>query len=112
MTQDLVPRESLAGAPLDPGQAERLAAAFKALADPIRLRLLSIVLSHPDGEACVCDLTSAFDLSQPTVSHHLKILHQSGLLARRRHGTWAYYRAVPQVIATLADVLTIPVDTD
>ncbi|GAA3850918.1 hypothetical protein GCM10022243_15920 [Saccharothrix violaceirubra] len=82
--------------------ADYLAGLFKAMADPVRLRLLSIVLSHKDGEACVCELTNAFGLSQPTVSYHLKVLHQAGLVARERRGTWVYYRAVPEAIAEVA----------
>ena len=74
------------------GQAERIAPLLKALADPVRLRLLSLVASHADGEACVCDLNDAFDLSQPTISHHLKLLHEAGLLDREKRGVWVYYR--------------------
>ncbi len=74
-------------------QAEAVAPLLKAIADPVRLRLMSIVLSHEGGEACVCDLTPAFDLSQPTISHHLKVLHEAGLLDRDKRGTWVYYRA-------------------
>ncbi len=78
---------------------------FKALADPVRLRLLSIVASHPGGEACVCDLSSAFDLTQPTVSHHLRVLREAGLLECERRGTWVYYRVVPTALAQLSAVL-------
>ncbi|MCW2845694.1 MAG: transcriptional regulator [Nocardioides sp.] len=78
--------------PLSHDQAERIAPLVKALADPVRLRLLSIVASHADGEACVCDLNDAFDLSQPTISHHLKVLHEVGLLDREKRGVWVYYR--------------------
>ena len=73
-------------------QAEQIAPLLKALADPVRLRLLSLVASHADGEACVCDLNDAFDLSQPTISHHLKVLHEAGLLDRDKRGVWVYYR--------------------
>ncbi|MEX5272287.1 metalloregulator ArsR/SmtB family transcription factor [Kocuria sabuli] len=66
---------------------------LKALADPVRLQLMSMVLSHPGGEACVCDLLPAFELSQPTISHHLKVLHEAGLLERDKRGAWVYYRA-------------------
>ncbi len=78
---------------------------FKALGDPVRLRLLSIVASQPGGEACVCDLTSAFDLSQPTISHHLKVLRETGLLECERRGTWVFYWVVPAALAQLAAVL-------
>ncbi|MGH1523578.1 ArsR/SmtB family transcription factor [Leifsonia sp. L25] len=75
--------------------AVSVARAMKALTDPARLRLLSMVAAHADGEACVCDLTEPLDLSQPTVSHHLKILVDAGFLSRSKRGTWAYYRIVP-----------------
>lgn len=75
--------------------AVSVARAMKALADPARLRLLSMVAAHADGEACVCDLTEPLELSQPTVSHHLKILVDAGFLSRSKRGTWAYYRLVP-----------------
>ncbi len=82
-------------------QAAQVAPLLKALADPVRLRLLSMVLSHPGGEACVCDLTDAFDLSQPTISHHLKVLHEAGLLDRDKRGVWVYYRARPHAMSAL-----------
>ena len=78
---------------------------FKALGDPVRLRLLSMVASHAGGEACVCDLTPAFDLSAPTISHHLKVLREAGLLECERRGTWVFYRIVPAALAQLAAVL-------
>ena len=74
---------------------------LKALAEPARLRLLSLVASHEGGEACVCELNDALDLSQPTVSHHLKVLHDAGLLAREKRGVWVYYRVQDQVLADL-----------
>ena len=77
--------------PIGAEQAERIAPLLKAIADPVRLRLLSLVASHAEGEACVCDLNDAFDLSQPTISHHLKVLHDSGLLDRTKRGVWVYY---------------------
>ena len=83
----------LAREPLSEDQADDIARLLKALADPVRLRLMSIVLAQPDAEACVCDLTGAFDLSQPTISHHLKVLHEAGLLDRDKRGVWVYYRA-------------------
>ena len=82
----------LTSEPLSAEQAERIAPLVKALADPVRLRLLSLVACHADGEACVCDLNDAFDLSQPTISHHLKVLHDVGLLDREKRGVWVYYR--------------------
>lgn len=78
--------------PLSHEQADRIAPLVKALADPVRLRLLSLVASHKDGEVCVCDLNDAFDLSQPTISHHLKVLHEVGLIDRDKRGVWVYYR--------------------
>lgn len=78
---------------------------FKALADPNRLRLLSIIKASEGGEACVCDLTAPLDLGQPTVSHHLKILVDAGLLHREKRGTWAYYSIVPGALERTADVL-------
>lgn len=91
----------LAGQPMSEEQAAQVAPLLKALADPVRLRLMSMVLSHEGAEACVCDLTPAFDLSQPTISHHLKVLHQAGLLDREKRGTWVYYQARPQAMAAI-----------
>lgn len=79
---------------LDPAAAERLARVFKALADPTRLRLLSMIAAGENGEACVCDLTAPVGLSQPTVSHHVKQLADAGLVTREQRGRWAYYRVV------------------
>lgn len=97
-------------APLGEGEATELASVFKALGDPVRLRLLSLIASRsgPGGEACVCELTPAFDLSQPTISHHLKLLKQAGLIDGERRGTWVYYRLVPQTTDRLAALLTRP----
>jgi ArsR family transcriptional regulator, arsenate/arsenite/antimonite-responsive transcriptional repressor len=89
-------------------QAEQVAPLLKALADPVRLRLMSLIASHPGGEACVCDLTGAFDLSQPTISHHLKVLHDSGLLAREKRGIWVYYRACTDALASLGALIGNP----
>ncbi|SNT39642.1 ArsR family transcriptional regulator [Rhodococcoides kyotonense] len=77
---------------------------FKALGDPVRLRLLSLVASHAGGEACVCDISGSFDVSQPTISHHLKVLREAGLLESERRGTWVYYRAVPVALQYLSAV--------
>jgi ArsR family transcriptional regulator, arsenate/arsenite/antimonite-responsive transcriptional repressor len=92
--------------PLSPDQADTLAPALKALADPVRLRLLSMIASHRDGEACVCQLTEAFDVSGPTISHHLKVLREAGLIDGERRGTWVYYRARPDTLQQLCYLLT------
>jgi ArsR family transcriptional regulator len=91
--------------PLSADAAARISPLLKALADPVRLRLLSLVASHQDGEACVCDLQDAFDLSQPTISHHLKVLHEVGLLDRSKRGVWVYYKVRPVALADLAALL-------
>ncbi len=96
----------LAEAPLAPDQARVLAAQLKALADPARLRLLSILLASPDLEACTCDLTEPLAITQPTVTHHLRRLLEAGLVTAERRGVWTYYRAVPQALAGIAAVLT------
>ncbi|MCJ1708803.1 helix-turn-helix transcriptional regulator [Microbacterium sp. VKM Ac-2923] len=85
--------------------AESLAATLKALSDPTRLRLLSIVAGSEGQEACVCDLTDPVGLSQPTVSHHLKVLTEAGFLTRSKRGTWAYYRLVPGALDAVAGAL-------
>ena len=87
-----------------PEQAEATAYLLKAVADPVRLRLLSLIRSTPEQEACVCDLTPAVGLSQPTVSHHLKVLTEAGLLTRQRRGTWAWFRLVPGRLDDLAAI--------
>ena len=91
--------------PLEPTAAASLARLFKAIGDPARLRLLSIVSAHDGGEACVCELTEPLGLSQPTVSHHLKVLVDAGLLDREQRGVWAYYSIVPDALDALAAVL-------
>src|SRR5579862_2428971 len=91
--------------PLSQTQADQIAPLLKALADPVRLRLMSLVASHAGGEACVCDLNDAFDLSQPTISHHLKVLHDAGLLDRDKRGVWVYYRVRPAALAGLAALI-------
>ena len=90
---------------LDESTAGELAAAFKVLADPVRLRLLSMVATAPAGEACACDLVLPLGRSQPTVSHHLTMLVDAGLLTRERRGKWAWYRVVPERLALLRDAL-------
>jgi ArsR family transcriptional regulator len=98
-------RERLTDQPLSVEEADRLAASFKALADPARLRLLSMIATHQSGEACVCDLTDAFQLAGPTISHHLKVLRQAGLIVGERRGTWVHYRLVPEGLHQLSRVL-------
>ena len=95
----------LAAVPISAEQAERVSPLLKALADPVRLRLLSLVASHAEGEACVCDLNDAFDLSQPTISHHLKQLNAAGLLDREKRGVWVYYRVNAGALGDLAALL-------
>lgn len=95
----------LARAPLSAAGAEQLAGVLKALADPARLRLLSLIQAHEGGEACVCALIEPLGLSQPTISHHLRVLLDAGLVTRDKRGVWAYYRAVPEALAALAAVI-------
>ncbi|MEW1914016.1 metalloregulator ArsR/SmtB family transcription factor [Kitasatospora sp. NPDC085895] len=94
----------LTSAPLSEEDSVRMAAMFKALSDPVRLRLFSRVASHAGGEACVCDIQDV-GVSQPTVSHHLKKLREAGLLTSERRGTWVYYRVAPSVLASMAGML-------
>lgn len=96
------------GEPLDDEEAERLAGALQVLADPSRLRLLSLIAAHADAEACVCDLTEPLGLSQPTVSHHLKVLTDAGLLDREQRGRWAYFRVRHEPIELLRGALAAP----
>jgi ArsR family transcriptional regulator, arsenate/arsenite/antimonite-responsive transcriptional repressor len=96
----------LAHEPMSTDQAAQVVPLLKAIADPARLRLLSLVLSHEGGEACVCDLMPYFDLTQPTISHHLKVLHENGLLDREKRGTWVFYKACPEVMAALGGLFT------
>lgn len=88
-------------------QAVDYAPLFKALGDPVRLRLFSLIASHQGGEACVCDLTGTFDLSGPTISHHLKVLRQVGLVDSERRGTWVYYRVRPEMLAQIGALTTV-----
>ena len=96
----------LTESPLSEDEAARLAAVLKAVADPARLRLLSLIASHPDGEVCVCDLTAPLGLSQPTVSHHLKVMAGVGLVEREKRGVWVYYRVAPDALTGLAALFT------
>jgi ArsR family transcriptional regulator, arsenate/arsenite/antimonite-responsive transcriptional repressor len=89
-------------------EAESLAGVLKAIAEPTRLRLVSLVAAHTDGEACVCDLTEPVGLSQPTVSHHLKVLVDAGVLQREQRGKWAYYKLVPATLISISQLLTPP----
>ena len=89
-------------------EATELAAAFKVLADPARLRLLSLIANSPGGEGCACDLTGPLGRSQPTVSHHLSVLTEAGLVTREKRGKWAWYRVVPERLAVLRDALMAP----
>jgi ArsR family transcriptional regulator, arsenate/arsenite/antimonite-responsive transcriptional repressor len=91
--------------PITASQAADLARILKALADPTRLRLVSMVAAHQGGEACVCDLTDPLGLTQPTISHHLKILLDAGILTRDKRGKWSYYALVPAALHALASVL-------
>ncbi|WP_330249742.1 metalloregulator ArsR/SmtB family transcription factor [Nocardia sp. NBC_00565] len=99
----------LARQPLTPQVATELAAVFKALSDPVRLRLLSLVASHTGREACVCDISDGFDVTQPTISHHLKVLREAGLLSSERRGSWVYYRVEPAALQQLSTLLDITV---
>ncbi|MFI6997035.1 ArsR/SmtB family transcription factor [Nocardia sp. NPDC050175] len=93
--------------PLDAENAVELAGMFKALSDPVRLRLLSAIASRAGQEACVCDVSDGVDVSQPTISHHLKVLREAGLLTSERRASWVYYRAVPEALQRLSDILAI-----
>jgi ArsR family transcriptional regulator len=98
----------LTGSVIDAGTAEQLARAFKALGDPTRVRLLSLIAAHEGGEACVCDLIDPVGLSQPTVSHHLKQLVDAGLVSRDQRGKWAYYRITQPALDALAATIQSP----
>jgi ArsR family transcriptional regulator len=95
----------LSAEPLSERTAADLAQGFKALGDPVRLRLLSMIASRSGGEVCVCELTDGFELTGPTISHHLRVLREAGLIAGERRGTWVYYRAIGSALAGLARVL-------
>jgi ArsR family transcriptional regulator, arsenate/arsenite/antimonite-responsive transcriptional repressor len=92
---------------IDEASAAGLAQVFKALGDPVRLRLVSLIGAQHGGEVCVCDLTSAFDLTQPTISHHLKVLREAGLIDRERRGPWVYNRLLPAALERMAAVLSV-----
>jgi ArsR family transcriptional regulator, arsenate/arsenite/antimonite-responsive transcriptional repressor len=96
----------LTGQPIGEADAAELAQVFRALGDPVRLRLVSLIGAHQGGEVCVCDLTSAFSLTQPTISHHLKVLREAGVIDSERRGTWVYYRVVPAALERMAVLLS------
>jgi ArsR family transcriptional regulator len=105
------PVEPLVREPLTARTAVTLAAKFKALSDPVRLRLLSSVASHAGGAACVCDISAGVDVSQPTISHHLKVLRDAGLLTSERRASWVYYSVVPEELTTLSSLLSVSAET-
>lgn len=106
LTQDLsVCCSPVSGGVIEAAAAERLALTFKALGDPTRIRLLSLIAAHPGAEACICDLTTPVGLSQPTVSHHMKQLTDAGLVTREQRGRWAFYRVVDTTLTTLSQAL-------
>jgi ArsR family transcriptional regulator len=101
---DLACCTPLTGTAMPAEQAERIAPLLKALADPVRLRLVSLIAASPGGEACVCDLNDAFDLTQATISHHLKVLHSAGLLDRDKRGVWVFYAVRPEALSAVANL--------
>jgi ArsR family transcriptional regulator len=98
----------LVGEPITESAAAGLAQVFKALGDPVRLRLVSLIGAHQGGEVCVCELTTAFDLTQPTISHHLKVLREAGIIDSERRGTWVYYWLVPAALERMSALLSPP----
>jgi ArsR family transcriptional regulator, arsenate/arsenite/antimonite-responsive transcriptional repressor len=98
----------LTGTAMSTEQAEQVAPLLKALADPVRLRLVSLIASADGGEACVCDLNEAFDLTQATISHHLKVLHTAGILDREKRGVWVYYAVRPEALTAVVNLFTSP----
>jgi ArsR family transcriptional regulator, arsenate/arsenite/antimonite-responsive transcriptional repressor len=98
----------LVGEPISEPVAAGLAQVFKALGDPVRLRLVSLIGAHQGGEVCVCELTTAFDLTQPTISHHLKVLRDAGIIDSERRGTWVYYWLVPAALERMSALLSLP----
>ena len=96
----------LSAGTLSAAAARRLAASFKALSEPARLRLLNFIQAQPGGEACVCNLVAPLGLSQPTVTHHLQVLHRAGLLGRQKRGVWVYYRVTREALDALRRALT------
>jgi ArsR family transcriptional regulator, arsenate/arsenite/antimonite-responsive transcriptional repressor len=95
----------LLASPITPDRASELAALFRVLGEPARLQLLSLIAAQPDQEICACELVETLGLSQPTVSHHLKVMYEAGLLAKQRRGTWIYYRIAPEPLVMLREAL-------
>jgi len=110
--RDDCPVAPLVAEPLNAAAAMQMAAMFKALSDPVRLRLLSSVASHAGGQACVCDISAGVEVSQPTVSHHLKVLRDAGLLTSQRRASWVYYAVVPEALEALSVLLGARADSD
>jgi ArsR family transcriptional regulator len=108
--QESICRSVLVERPLDEPESTELARVFKALGEPVRLRLLSLIASHAGGEACVCDLSGVFEVSGPTISHHLKVLRDAGLLTSERRASWVYYTVVPEVLGSLSSLLSVSAD--
>lgn len=104
-SRDHCPVAPLVAEPLSAAAAVEMAAKFKALSDPVRLQLLSSIASHAGGEACVCDISTGVEVSQPTVSHHLRVLRDAGLLTSQRRASWVYYAVVPGALAALSTLL-------
>ena len=102
----------LVAEPLNAAAAMQMAAMFKALSDPVRLRLLSSVASHAGGQACVCDISAGVEVSQPMVSHHLKVLRDAGLLTSQRRASWVYYAVVPEALDALSVLFGARADSD
>ena len=118
-TQDLIPTATaraiaeacaipLVREPISESAVDGLVQVFKALADPVRLRLVSLIGAHQGGEVCVCELADAFDLTQPTISHHLKVLREAGIIGSERRGTWVYYRLEPATLERIGALLSAP----
>ena len=97
----------LIGEPIDQASAAGVARFFKALGDPVRLRLMTLIGAHQGGEVCVCELTAAFNLSQSTISHHLKVLREAGIIDSDRRGTWVYYKLVPEALQRMSGLLSV-----
>ncbi|KHO27203.1 ArsR family transcriptional regulator [Mycolicibacterium setense] len=102
------PPGALLREPISPAEAADMTVKLKALADPVRLQLFSAIASHAGGEACVCDISAGVDVSQPTISHHLKVLRDAGLLTSERRASWVYYAVVPGALASLTVLLGAP----
>lgn len=106
------PPGALLQEPISAPAAAEIAVKLKALADPVRLQLFSAIASHAGGEACVCDISGGIEVSQPTVSHHLKVLRDAGLLSSQRRASWVYYAVVPEALHSLSALLSITASAD